>query len=671
MSSTGGDWSQAYTTAAQNATVAQQSMVPTSPSAQAAAQLPQPGQKKTFDLTPYGGVSNPDTTFSPGSFGLGQQDLANYWANTLPAWSSGFDIGNYWNNAPTFSDTGFAGTYGPEEHTDDSYSRPYSAPHMTPGWQLGLDDLRQNLIQGYGLTPAQADIAVMAPLSKDPGFIQAFNARYPNTDWNTVGDWLGNQNQMWQRPMGSDWTEQATMMGLSMLANMAAPGLGGLAYTVMQGGDLDANALKNIGLSYIAGESMPAGDATTVPAGDAGFSEYAVNPSSSATPGMLGSAANALGVSPGMLNAGVNFGANYALTGDPTAALKATAIGAGANAAAPYINDAIGSGVDLYNDDARKRMLMADSGLTTTDVTPPTMPAAIMPTAADATPMPTPNGVGMLPLEPLSEDAAAGRAMQMNAAAQGVDLNPLYQGNTFTGNGAGTMAPPPSDTQQPAQKQYVTPQQITKIANTIDQLLNKDAGTPPADAPQRQEGQSDEQYAQQLVQYLNLDADAMAAQGLQPGSPEYLKYIEDQADTVIQQILGDDANSEDLAAALRDKTDEQLQQLQRALFVRGQIDLMMGSGTYTDPLSGMPEDVVGQGMFDPNVAAFQRGRARDVQTLAGMQGDDARNFLNTLLNRDFDPFGMQAQADARYQQALKEDDEHRRRGMLSGSGYGY
>lgn len=204
-------------------------------------------------------------------------------------------------------------------------------------------------------------------------------------------------------------------------------------------------------------------------------------------------------------------------------------------------------------------------------------------------------------------------------------------------------------------------QRYAKIAQTVDSMLG---GSP--DAPQRAEGQSDEQYVETLVEYMGLDSATMAEQGLTPGSPEYMQYIMEQSDAIIAQVLGDaDVNTDDLAAQLRGKTEAELLQLQRALYVRGQMETMMGSGTYADPYSGIGEEVLGEGTFNPNVAAYQRGRARDVQTLAGLQGDEAMDFLNSLLTRQGDPFGMQAAQDARFEQAkLNEGDERRRRGLL-------
>lgn len=204
-----------------------------------------------------------------------------------------------------------------------------------------------------------------------------------------------------------------------------------------------------------------------------------------------------------------------------------------------------------------------------------------------------------------------------------------------------------------------------KIANSIESMFGS-----PQDAPQRAGGQSDQQYADQLANYMGLDAETMAGYGLMPGSPQYYEYIMAQADTIIDQVLaGVDVDSADLAAQLRGKTAQEMQALQRALYVRGQMQTLVGSGSYADPVSGREEEVISpDGMFNPGMAGYQRGLARNVDTLAGLRGVEAADYLDTLLGRSPDMYGMQAAADAQYQQALLEqqEDPRRRRGMFSG-----
>lgn len=227
------------------------------------------------------------------------------------------------------------------------------------------------------------------------------------------------------------------------------------------------------------------------------------------------------------------------------------------------------------------------------------------------------------------------------------------------------------DTPPPAPADATSGPRWDKIAARIGATLVGMTGDDPQSdpqAPHRVEGQSDTEYAQQLVDYLGLDAQSMADQGLVPGSQEYYDYIMQQADTVIQQITeGMDVDADDISAQLRTKSDQELQQLQRALYVRGQLDLLVGSGQYVDPFTGQSQDISSPDgeQFNPSVAAFQRGRAADVQGLAGMLPQDAMGRLQELLGRNTDLFGMEKAARDRYEQAKLEDDLRRRRGMLS------
>lgn len=209
----------------------------------------------------------------------------------------------------------------------------------------------------------------------------------------------------------------------------------------------------------------------------------------------------------------------------------------------------------------------------------------------------------------------------------------------------------------------IDPRTLAKVANAVIGMVGE-----AKDAPQRQQGQNDADYSKDLAQYLSLDADAMAQLGLTPGTQEYYDYIMQQADQVIQQIAGDvDVNGDDLAAQFRGKTQAELEQLQRALYVRGQLDLLTGSGQHTDPFTGVSQDVVapGTGMFNPSVGAFERGKAGDVNTLRGMGGQEGFDYLQQLLGRKSDLFGMDRAAQDRFEQAKLEDDMRRRRGMLS------
>jgi hypothetical protein len=272
------------------------------------------------------------------------------------------------------------------------------------------------------------------------------------------------------------------------------------------------------------------------------------------------------------------------------------------------------------------------------------------------------------------------------ASVVGPEGTSTYVGDPTTAAAAGASWSPPSLEQalnpsltmpdaaplqqQPAKKD-ITAQDVQRYAKIAKSVADVVGASKPQGAPERADGQSNEEYASSLAQYLNLDAQAMADQGLTPGSPEYMDYILQQADSVIAQVLGDaNPDSADFAAQLRTKTAQEMQQLTRALYVRGQLDQMMGAGHYTDPFSGATQDVIGSGMFNPHVAAFQRGKAQDVTNLAGLRGNDALSKIQGMLGRNSDLWGMQGAADARFDQAKlaeeqqQQDELRRRRGMF-------
>lgn len=218
-------------------------------------------------------------------------------------------------------------------------------------------------------------------------------------------------------------------------------------------------------------------------------------------------------------------------------------------------------------------------------------------------------------------------------------------------------------------------QKYAKLAKSVYNMLNPDAPQsgeappPPADAPQRGEDTTDEQYAEQLAQYANLDPATMAEQGFVPGTPEYYEHIMGQMDSIINQVIDSADDPEALAAQLRAKTGEELLALERALFVRGQIGQLMGSGTYVDPLTGLDEEVIAPDgeMVNPGRAAYQRGLARSADKLGRLRGGSARDFIGGMLDRDVDFYGMQERADERSEleeQYMLEDERKRRRGMF-------
>lgn len=288
-------------------------------------------------------------------------------------------------------------------------------------------------------------------------------------------------------------------------------------------------------------------------------------------------------------------------------------------------------------------------GLLADATVPPSMPPAILDTG----------GAGMMPAAVPPADPTFGGALTQTAP--------------------GVYSVPPTDAQlreQKVAKAAATAEKLGKLGAALAQM--HEGRGQPADAPQRQDGQSDDAYAQTLVQYANLDPQTLADAGLTPGTPEYYQFVMDQMDSIINQTTGGvDVDSADLAAQLRGKTREELDALDRALYVRGQMGQLLGAGKYTDPFTGVSEQVIapnGQ-RVQPSVAAYQRGLARSANELAGLQPEDARRFVGGMLDRNPDLFGMQASHDARMldeilsQQDYDDPMKRRQRGMFGDSAY--
>jgi hypothetical protein len=207
--------------------------------------------------------------------------------------------------------------------------------------------------------------------------------------------------------------------------------------------------------------------------------------------------------------------------------------------------------------------------------------------------------------------------------------------------------------------------------------------------PVRGQDQSEQEYVEEVsawaVEYLDLDVDALKKRGLVSGTPEYLDFILQQADAVIQQIfsanpeaLAEGESIEGLQAALKGLTTKEMEKLERALFVRGELGKLMGSGDYTDAFTGISERVEGDGMITGK-AAYQRGIARSTDELANLRGADARSYLGEMLGRNPDLYGLQAGQDARMLRArllasemegMTEEEKRRRMAELGGSGSG-
>jgi hypothetical protein len=338
---------------------------------------------------------------------------------------------------------------------------------------------------------------------------------------------------------------------------------------------------------------------------------------------------------------------------DPWKRALMAAIASGAESAAGADFDFGGAG------ETAAPMQVADAGTATTDVGPGMMPPAILDTGgAPMMPSATP------PVDPTFGGALFEAAPGMFQQASSAGAEPAMPPATPE---SGDPTQPPAPAPEPAVSPE-TVQRLARIAKTLYDVLGKPEGEAPEGAPTQEDAEDDAHYGEELAQYLELDPASMAEQGLEPGSQEYYDYIMSRADQVIANVLGDmDVDAEDFSAQLRAKTDAELQQLQRALYVRGQMGQLMGSGTYTDPATGGSEEVIGSGMFNPGTAAFQRGLARSVGELAS--AGDPRAYLDRWLGRDVDFYGMQGQADQRYQDALRNEtneDELRKRGMFGG-----
>jgi hypothetical protein len=208
-----------------------------------------------------------------------------------------------------------------------------------------------------------------------------------------------------------------------------------------------------------------------------------------------------------------------------------------------------------------------------------------------------------------------------------------------------------------------------KLGNTLANMFG--GGSAPGDAPQRGEGQSDAEYGQALADYIQVDAQALAKMGLTPGTPDYYDYLMSQLDVTVADMTRDiDVNAADLSAQLRGKTQAELTALRRALYVRGQLDQLMGSGTYTDPFTGQAEEVMAGGrQVQPGVAAYQRGLARTAGEFAGLAPSERQSAIGGFLEREPDLYGMGARADERASQegeylAWLEDLKRRQGGMF-------
>jgi hypothetical protein len=223
-------------------------------------------------------------------------------------------------------------------------------------------------------------------------------------------------------------------------------------------------------------------------------------------------------------------------------------------------------------------------------------------------------------------------------------------GDVSGGDAYGTQA----EEETPAWQKNLAVSATQKLVGMLGEMLGGGA----QDQPQRAEGQTDAEYTQQLVAYAGIPPTDLA-----PDSQEYFDYIRAETDRMIKEVLGQDAeflleqSPEQLAQMLGDKRQEELQQLQRALFVRGQMGTLSSRTSAVNPFTGETEELEYAGRLAPTRAAYQRGLAGETEQLAGLRGQDARTFLESLTGRKADLFGMQARQDAgRLRAQLEEQD---------------
>jgi hypothetical protein len=161
---------------------------------------------------------------------------------------------------------------------------------------------------------------------------------------------------------------------------------------------------------------------------------------------------------------------------------------------------------------------------------------------------------------------------------------------------------------------------------------------------------------QSAIEYLGLDPKSFEAQGLMPGTQEYLDYILAQADAIVAAAFGGDPTAllegetvEGLQAAMRGKTADEMQALIRALNVKGVLGATGFGGEAVDPFTGQVQGLgpIAGAVTDPSRSAAMRGYAGMFGEMAGMTGPEARMAFRDFLKRDVDLFDLRKAADER------------------------
>lgn len=208
---------------------------------------------------------------------------------------------------------------------------------------------------------------------------------------------------------------------------------------------------------------------------------------------------------------------------------------------------------------------------------------------------------------------------------------------------AEASAPQPASVAQRVQTAIDVYQKLTGLMVNVDEFTLPEQGS-----------MSDEEYRAVLsdsaIDYLGLDADAMREAGLEPGTQEYLDYILQQADALIQAAFGENPEAllegesvEALQNALRDLTEVEMEQLARAMYVRGALGGVSFAEEAVDPFTGEAQEL---GLLegesaDPSRSATMRGYAEFLKKTARLSGPEARTAIRGMLGRDVDLFDLE------------------------------
>lgn len=416
------------------------------------------------------------------------------------------------------------------------------------------------------------------------------------------------------------------------------------------------------------------------------FLDFVTNPGalmflSAGLGGMLGAGGGAAAGGTGLMNMKVGLAAAQALKAARAGAGVGDVIGMLAQGSLPQIGSAIQPGLEnvfgAFGPDSGASPSMSaptDSFPTLADSSGAYLKSAFGPTASAVPGMPVaPALPGLQGMFGSSYDITTGVPFDPTTGMPtGSAVPPQFDGtleSLLNASSGQTQAEAPQAPEQPPALD--TAARLLKLGAQLAQMSGGQSA--PEDAPQRSEGQSDADYAQSLATYIQVDAQALADMGLTPGTPEYHEYLMSQLDATVDAMTQEiDVDAQDLEEQLRGKTSAELTTLRRALFVRGQLEQLMGSGAYTDPFTGLSEEVITGGrQVQPGVAAYHRGLGRTISEFAGLSPMERQRAIGGFLGRDADPYGMQAKADAQAEKAAQAqmifEDLKRRRGLFNQS----